>query len=408
MSQPTITVLLVDDEPDILAALRRALRREGWNLLFAESAKDALTLLSENHIDLVLTDMRMPEMDGVAFLKQVSATSPATIRMGLTGYTEPKMLARAFSEGHIHEIASKPWKDDELRSILQNALARSTDMRKIDPALKRVINTVNTLPVLPQAYRAVCEALEDDSKAPVDAVAAIITQAPSIAARLLQAANASIFGQQRQIATVSQAIVVLGLKMVQNLVLVSGIFEELKTGDRREFSAKSLWQHSIGCGSIASHLAKEQGESSAVQETAMLAGILHDIGKLVLANCMPVPYVRILQEAVKRNVPIASVEHELLGTDHTAVGGILAEWWHLPPQVVDALRGHTCPDSVDTELITHLVHLANSLAHQLDIGFSGTPIPPEVSAATLARLNIEPEELESLVETLPDFTSKLD
>jgi HD-like signal output (HDOD) protein/CheY-like chemotaxis protein len=407
MSEPTTTILLVDDEPDVLSALRRVLRREGWNLLFAESAKDGLALLAEHSVDLVLTDMRMPQMDGVAFLQQVSESWPATIRIGLTGYTEPKMLARAFSEGHIHEITSKPWKGDDLRAILRNALTRAAELRQIDPALKGVINAIYELPVLPQAYRAVCEALQDDSQAPIDAVAAVVLETPPIAARLLQAANTSIFGQQRKIATVSQAIVVLGLKMVQNIVLVAGIIEDIKTLDGKDLSAKQLWQHSIGCGSIASHLAKERGESTAVQETAMLAGILHDIGKLVLAKCLPVSYVNILREAVRQNVSIATVEREKLGTDHGAVGGILAEWWHLPPQVVDAIRFHTNPASADAELITHLVHVANVLVHQLDIGFSGTTAPPEVSAATLTRLNIELEDLGSLAETLPDLVFRV-
>ena len=252
-----------------------------------------------------------------------------------------------------------------------------------------------------------CEALQDDSQAPIDAVAAVVLETPPIAARLLQAANTSIFGQQRKIATVSQAIVVLGLKMVQNIVLAAGIFEDIKTLDGKDLSAKQLWQHSIGCGSIASHLAKERGESTAVQETAMLAGILHDIGKLVLAKCLPVSYVNILREAVRQNVSIATVEREKLGTDHGAVGGILAEWWHLPPQVVDAIRFHTNPASADAELITHLVHVANVLVHQLDIGFSGTTAPPEVSAATLTRLNIELEDLGSIAETLPDLVFRV-
>jgi len=147
------TILFVDDEQGVLNSVRRLLRREGWNLLLANSAAEGLQILGEQQVDVVVSDMMMPEMDGAMFLKQVKSLYPTTVRMILTGFSGREMVSRAFSEADIHEIITKPWDDAELKQILHNALEQGADQGRVSPQLRRIISQMQTLPALPALYQ---------------------------------------------------------------------------------------------------------------------------------------------------------------------------------------------------------------------------------------------------------------
>jgi response regulator RpfG family c-di-GMP phosphodiesterase len=146
------SILLVDDERSILSSLRRLLRREGWNLLTADSGEQGLSVLADQTVDLVISDMRMPQMDGATFLKKVKDLYPNTIRIILTGYAERGAVTKAFTDADIHQMIHKPWDDEELKEILRNALSQTAGQDEESPGLHRIINEVGALPVLPSIY----------------------------------------------------------------------------------------------------------------------------------------------------------------------------------------------------------------------------------------------------------------
>jgi HD-like signal output (HDOD) protein len=210
----------------------------------------------------------------------------------------------------------------------------------------------------------------------LEPVAEVIMRDPSLAARLLQVANSSFFGQRREVDTVSRSLLVLGLQMVENLVLATNAFDTLDFDGLPNLTAKELWKHSLACGAIARHIAERQHKPESFQETAMLAGTLHDLGKLVLAKYVAKQYSKVLLAAHESQDHLFELDSQLLGTDHSAIGGHLAEWWNLPPKIVEAVRWHHAPNEskIDPRL-THLVHLSNALAHQLELGSSGPKKP---------------------------------
>jgi len=122
MPEEKHSLLVVDDEPNVLSSLRRLLRREGYKLHMATSGEEALELLTRERVDLVITDGRMPSMSGIELLKRVKALYPDTVRMILTGYTDVLELADAINEGQAYKFVLKPWNDEELRLSIRHAL----------------------------------------------------------------------------------------------------------------------------------------------------------------------------------------------------------------------------------------------------------------------------------------------
>ena len=254
------TLLFVDDERSILRSLKRLLYRENYEILLAESGNEGLELLSKHHVDLVVSDMRMPEMNGTTFLKLVHKLYPNTIRLILTGYAEREAVQRAFSEADVHELIPKPWDDDELKVILRESLPQTSDQEEQRQGLYSIIDKAEQLPSLPGTYLAVQKALEEASDSSIESVAKVIIQNPPIAARILQIANSAFFGQRREIETVSNAIFVLGLEMIRNLVLsISGI-RLMRPANLPNLNLEAFWQHSLACGAISRYIARETGK----------------------------------------------------------------------------------------------------------------------------------------------------
>jgi CheY-like chemotaxis protein len=132
------TVLLVDDEVNILAAMRRVLRREGYQILTANSGKEGLALLADHAVDVIVSDQRMPEMSGVEFLRKAKLTHPDTVRIVLSGYTELQSVTDAINEGAVYKFLTKPWDDDQIRACIAEALqykALSDDNRCLTRAI---------------------------------------------------------------------------------------------------------------------------------------------------------------------------------------------------------------------------------------------------------------------------------
>ena len=395
--EPAKTILFVDDEPAILSALRRLLRREGWNILTAGSGREGLAVLREHPVDLVVSDMRMPEMDGATFLKQVREAYPDTIRITLTGHADRESVSRAFEQADIYQVIAKPWDDGELKAVLREALELSERQDAEQRGLHHVVNELGTLPPLPRICLELRQALREMDESSAPTVALIIAREPAIAAKVLQIANSSFFGQRRQVGTISRAVVVVGLRALENLVLSTSIFQTYATDEIAGFGSDDFWRHSIGCGTIARLLEEQVSGDRERLEAAMLAGTLHDLGKLVFARFMRDRYVEAVSVAQRNQALLADIEQQTLGVTHMTLGGYLADWWSLPAPIGDAIRWHAKPDSARQDPhLAAVVHIADGLAHRIDIGASGNGRSPEIEPAACDTLGVDPDQLETI------------
>ena len=137
------TILLVDDEINVLSALKRLLRRDGYNILSTTSAAEAFEILATNRVGVIVSDQRMPEMNGTEFLAQVKEIYPNTMRMVLSGYTELQSVTDAINRGAIYKFLTKPWDDEQLRANIAEAFRR-LQVELENAALHQEVETVNT------------------------------------------------------------------------------------------------------------------------------------------------------------------------------------------------------------------------------------------------------------------------
>ena len=277
------TILIVDDDVLAVATLRQVLGNAGYEVSKAASAQEAMGLLEEYPAEMVISDLRMPGVEGVSLWQLVREFDANIIRMIMTDADDQDAAARALAEGDVQQIISKPWDDRELSELVRSAFQKSTSQDVEMQGLHRIISEIESLPPVPRIYAELSEVTRNPAKTSTEEVAQVINRDPAIAAKILQIANSAYFRQQKEVSTVNRAVVVLGLETVKNLVLATSVFESF-AGSVAGLDQEELWKHCLACGMAASLLEHAISRHRRRAEVAMLAGTLHDLGKLVLAH----------------------------------------------------------------------------------------------------------------------------
>ncbi len=337
-------VLFVDDELQVLKGLQRTLEHieeeEGWEMEFVSSGQEALDAMDEEHFDVLVSDMRMPGMDGSDLLERVSKTHVDTVRIVLSGQADKRSVYRAV--GPMHQYLSKPCD----ANVLKSAIDRSCSLRDIlrSDSVKQLIGSVKQLPSIPELYQRIVAEVEcpDSSLATIGDV---ISQDMAMTAKILQIANSAAFGVSRQISSAGQAASLLGVETIKGLVLSVGVFNEFKQTEISGFSINSLLTHCLAVGTLANRISKDQKVSGDDLAEALTAGVLHDIGKLVIFSASPEKFVEIQKLKSAEQVTDSVAERKVFGTDHAAIGAYLLSLWGLPQSLVEAVAFHHSPNS---------------------------------------------------------------
>ena len=383
------TILIVDADVVAAAAVANVLGNAGYEISKAAGAVEAMGLLEEYPADMVIADLRMPDADGGSLWQLVREFDATIIRMIMTDAADQDAAAQALAAGDVQQIISKPWDDRELSQVVRSAFQKSASQEVEMLGLHRIISEIESLPPVPRIYVELSEVTRDPEKTSTQEVARVISQDPAIAAKILQIANSAYFGQRREVSTISRAVVVLGLEMIMNLVLATSVFQSLASESVPGLEQEEFWKHCLTCGMAASTLERTISRKRKRAEIAMLAGTLHDLGKLVLAQYMPERYTEVLSASRNQQLDLWEVEQEILGTTHAAVGGHLAEWWNLPARISDALHWHHEPGESERDAkMTAVVHFADIVVHRANIGSSGNGRMPEVDPDADAALGI--------------------
>ena len=291
-------VLFVDDEPKALEDLKVMLQVQEfpWEAAYASSGKSALDLMAEKPFDVIISDIRMPEMDGAALLKIVCERFPGAVRIVVCSQEEMNGALRAVPVAH--QFLLKPCDPHMLRVAVERATSLSDVLS--NKMLASIVGSVKDLPVLPRTFMALREKLADP-KASVKEVVKLVEQDISISAKILQLVNSAFFGLPREISTMNTAVSYLGIDMLQNLVLSAEVFRVFENAAKLPgFSFEELHEHSQLTAKIASHIPVP----AAVHSAAVVAGLLHDVGKLVLATRSPKHFARALVGAAEEKRPL--------------------------------------------------------------------------------------------------------
>jgi putative nucleotidyltransferase with HDIG domain len=353
-------VLFVDDEPNILEGLRRMLRkmRDEWEMEFVTSGREALAAMEQHPFDVVVSDMRMPEMDGAELLTRIKERWPGTVRLALSGHSEKEVILR--SVGPTHQFLAKPCDADTLKATV----ARACALRELlaNQQLKEVVAGIGSLPSVPGIYSRLADVLESP-EASVQDVACIISGDVGMTAKILQLVNSAFFGLRRHVESPAQAISYLGLDTVQAVVLAAGAFAELETSLEAKQLAEALYPHSLKTAKLSGQIARLLSSDKKLIDDALMAGMLHDVGKLVFVSALPELWRRALAMARAKQVPTEDAEREVCGVSHAELGAYLLGLWGLPDPIVEAVAFHHRPSRSYSQGVAVLtaVHAANAL-----------------------------------------------
>jgi HD-like signal output (HDOD) protein len=333
-------ILFVDDEPMILQGLQRMLRpmRDEWDMVFVDGGEKALAVMAASRFDVVVTDMRMPVMNGAQLLAEIRNRHPMTVRLILSGHADSDLVAQCL--GVAHQYISKPCDPEQLKTTIRSACLLGGN--RITDAVKAVLGSTDRLPSAPEVYRRL-EAALADADASAQNLGGIIEQDMGMTAKLLKIVNSAFFGLRRSISSPQEAVTYLGIDTVKALVLVNSIFERAEPLGTRLISLEDLWQHSLAVATGARAIARVQGASRQQAEDVFVGGVLEDVGILVLAGHFPEAYDRAAGIALEEALLLSTVEQEEFAVTHAEVGAYLLGLWGIPDAVVRIVSLHHSP-----------------------------------------------------------------
>ncbi|HVZ37149.1 MAG TPA: response regulator, partial [Polyangiaceae bacterium] len=376
-------ILFVDDEIGVLQGLERMLfeMAEQWDMHFVDSAEKALHELSGGEFDVIVSDMRMPGMDGATLLAHVHDEYPNVVRVILTGYSELEATLRAMPVAH--SFLTKPCKP----ALLEEVVRRSLDLQNLldSESLRTVVGSVAGLPVRPEVYTRLTEAIADPH-VELGHLARIVSADLSLAAKVLHLTNSAFFGSKRKFVNIEQAVSFIGIRMLRKVVLAAEVFSAFS--QKQSLGGLSLereQRHGLVCAGIARRIAPDPE----IGEYAFLAGMVHDIGNLVLASRAP-KLMRQLMRQKPGEQASQLTEIEVTGTTHGRIGAYLLGLWGIEQPIVEAVAFHHEPAVVRSSKfdLPIIVHVADAVVHSIENERAGRSKEIEVDREHLTALGV--------------------
>jgi len=379
-------VLFVDDEPRVLDGLRRMLRplRTEWETHFAPSAEAALVELSRTEFDVIVSDTSMPGRDGGSLLSEVKERFPRVVRIILSGHADREMVLRTI--GPAHQYLAKPCDAETLKE----AVTRASALRNLlsSEPLTQLLSRIETLPSLPRSYAQLEEELLSED-ASTQVVGRIISKDLGMTAQILKLVNSAFFGLPRHISSPLQAVNLLGLETIRALFLTAQVFSQFEGHRLPGADLETISHHSQGVGVMSRAIASVHKCGKKETEEALISGLLHDVGKLVLAANLPRQYAQAMALAPLREIPIWQAELDVLGASHAGVGAYLLGLWGFSDQILEAVAFHHNPAECRHQGFGTLtsVHVADALFYE-DRPLEDGVVKPRVDEAYAESLGL--------------------
>jgi len=404
--QNKTNILFVDDKKKVLDGLRRMLfsMRSQWNMNFATSGQAALGFLKQNPCDVVISDMRMPGMDGAALLNKVEELYPQTIRFILSGFSDKEMIMRTV--GPTHQFISKPCEAEVLKEIILKAL----DSRNIidDSELKQIVAKMDCLPTLPDIYSELLALLKSE-KSTFQEIATLVSRDVGISAKVLQLVNSAFFGLRQRVDDLQRALTYLGTETLKGIIITADVFGKFTPEQIQRFAIREMYDHSFRVGISASKIVTATTKDRKLADSSTMAGMIHDIGKLLFIMNRPEEYGEVIQSLEGNPKPLYTLEKERFGMSHAELGAYLMGVWGLPETIVQAIGAHHNPLKAFDKAINPVsaIYIANILDHTQagDISYDEDSKLSKGYLTKLDLLHYLPE-WEKIAQTVIDLKSK--
>ncbi|RJO66215.1 MAG: HDOD domain-containing protein [Myxococcales bacterium] len=353
-------ILFVDDEPMLLEGLKSRLRgqRRKWDMVFVTSGEAALKELAQSPYDAIVSDVQMPEMDGIQLLTEVQQRYPSILRIGVSGSIQNLVQVRALPVAH--QFISKPFEVLDLERIIERAFGFIELIN--DEQVRLAIGRIARLPSQPQILIALEKTLADP-KATARRIAEIISGDVALGVKILQVVHSPFFGLVKQVTSIQQAVSLLGVDFLKNLVISVELFRAFEASHALAgFSLDRLQSHS----NLTAAIAREIMDDPAQKEAAFLAGLLHDVGWLIAVTDLKEQYAEIWNSRRSEASLLYETEYAKYGVSHAEYGAYLLAFWGIPMPIVMAVCNHHRPGRSphDGFALEDAVHVADFLAHR--------------------------------------------
>ncbi len=363
MPSKSILFVFADEQPQVLDGIRQILsrRQNEWDVDFVSSGPEALSAMKRNPVDVIVTDMIMPGMNGVELLQKASELYPGTVRFIQSGEADRKVVLESI--GVAHRSITKPVNPETLRNFLTTSLG----LRELlcQQELHARIAGIGVLPSPPEIYNQLMSELQSES-ASIKSVSEIVCRDISLTAKLLQMVNSAFFGLPSHVDSVFQAVNLLGLATVRGLVLTAGTFSQFEFPPLSNMSIDSIYSHSLAVGTRAQKIAAAIGLARPMCDEALMAGMLHDVGKLIMLTHFQDELKEALRLAEESSLPLHEAERKVMKVCHADIGAHLLSLWGLPDAILEPVALHHAPQRmpIPQRSILTAVHIANALEHE--------------------------------------------
>lgn len=357
-------VLFVDDELNILKSIQRGFLHSDFEVYTAESATDGLKILENQDIDIVVTDYRMPEIDGFQFLKTVKKIFPEVNRVILSGFIEKSVAVESLTRGLASTYILKPWLNEDVEEKLTHIL----NMRKVLKLKKllNVINQIENLPNLSNIYQEFMNAVNEEKS--MVTISKIIQKDLSIATKVLHVANSAFYGL-KNCTSLEQASVTLGLDTLQDILLTISIINTMKWKGTQTKSLQNIFLHALIMNSYLPKLYRYKPEYH-YYKTFPSVGLTYDVGKIIILQYYSDRFKSIMDH-LKSNPGMGFYEAELeLGfynITHQEIGAFFLDYWNLPEIFVETALYHHTPQNSSTQYrdIIELTNYIDNIIHSI-------------------------------------------
>ncbi len=359
-SDEKLRILFVGEEKaDGLNLYARAME-DRWEIDFRDDPGRAIESMQANPYDVVVADLAMRTGADAVLLEVVKTEFPQSVRIALADDASVNSFVDLV--GFAHQQLVKPFDLDALKFVIQRATVLHRMVQ--DPALRYVLADVKSLPSLPALYLQIVDELQSDDPS-IGKVGEIVASDIGMTAKVLQIANSVVVGARVKISDPVQATVRLGSEMVKSLVLVSKVFDQFDESATEGVNLNDVLDHSMRVATYAQKIARTAGLERDDVDAAFTAGLLHDVGKMILAANLPDSYRMACDIVKQRGIPGWLAEKEIFGATHAEVGAYLTGLWGLPDSVFTAMLDHHTPRQTEQEGFCSLwaLHCANAFDH---------------------------------------------
>ena len=343
----SLSILFVDDEVNILQALKRMLHphRQQWAMTFCSSGEEALQLLREQQFDVLVTDIRMPQVDGSRVLFESFLYQPETMRCILSGFADREQTIKV--AGTAHQFLSKPCTKDAIENMVQRA--QQAQERLPQSEIRRAVSRVSAVPCRSSVLRKLSNELQQEQP-DLDLVVDLIASDIGMSAKIIQLVASSFFGRCAAVFCPREAVTLLGVELIAGLLSEMGIFTPFLC-DPEILNIDQLCDDAIEAARLARATAETQGTNARTANVAYLSSYLRDVGKIVLAHQFPDRYLRVTNLIKEDGLPQGVAEQQIFGATSASVGGYLLEVWGFPQDVVNEVASFDAVALLDSSTL---------------------------------------------------------